>query len=299
MKELVVISGKGGTGKTSLVASLATLARDRVVLADCDVDAADLHLVLEPQILETTDFSGGSLAVINADKCIGCMKCQNICRFSAIALNGPANHHVKKTYLVDPIACEGCGVCLQVCPIGAIELKPSINGQWFISETRFGPMVHAKLGIAEENSGKLVCIVRSRAKEIAESQNKELVLIDGSPGIGCPVIASVTGSDLVLIVTEPTVSGLHDLERVAGLTKHFGVATMVCINKWDINESVAREIEQLAVKHNLLFAGRIRYDRAVTQAMIHRKSIIEFTASSLSQDIEAVWITIQKFLFNV
>ncbi len=298
MKELVIISGKGGTGKTSLTAALATLARDRVVLADCDVDAADLHLVLEPKILETTDFCGGSQALIDTEKCIGCMKCQNICRFSAIALNGPANHHVKKTCLVDPIACEGCGVCLQVCPVGAIEMKPAINGRWFVSETRFGPMVHAKLGIAEENSGKLVCLVRSRAKEIAESQNKDLLLIDGSPGIGCPVIASVTGADLVLIVTEPTVSGLHDLERVAGLTKHFGVATMVCINKWDINESVTRQIEETARNHNLSVAGRIRYDRTVTQAMVQRKTIIEYTRDGLSQDIEAVWTYIQNFLFS-
>jgi len=299
MKELVIISGKGGTGKTSLTASLAALARGRVVLADCDVDAADLHLVLEPEIQETMAFSGGSLAVIDTKKCIGCMKCQNICRYSAIKLLGPANDIVQKTCLVDSIACEGCAVCLLVCPAAAIQMKPSINGQWFVSETRFGPMVHAKLGIAEENSGKLVCQVRSRAKKIAQAMKKDFVFIDGSPGIGCPVIASVTGADLVLIVTEPTVTGLHDMERVAKLTKHFGVPTMVCVNKWDINKSVADEIEENTKKNNLYFAGKIRYDRAVTQAMIHRRTIVEFTCDGLSQDIEAVWNNIQKVFLNV
>jgi len=298
MKELVIISGKGGTGKTSLTAAFATLVRDRVVVADCDVAAAALHLVLEPKVLESIDFSGGSHAVIDPKKCIGCMKCQNICRFSAISSKVEANDLVQRTCCVDPIACEGCGVCLQVCPVEAIEMKPSVNGQWFVSQTRFGPMVHAKLGIAEENSGKLVCLVRGRAKEIAEMKNKELVLIDGSPGIGCPVIASVAGADLVLIVTEPTVSGLHDLERVAGLTRHFGVPTMVCINKWDINESVTRQIEEIARHHNLSIAGKIRYDRVVTQAMVQRKTIIEYTCDGLSQDIEAVWQHIQSFLFN-
>lgn len=296
MKELVVISGKGGTGKTSLVASLAALARDQVVLADCDVDAADLHLVLEPKINEATDFSGGSLAVIDAAKCIGCMKCQNICRFSAISLKGPANDFVRKTCRVDSIACEGCGVCLEVCPIGAVDMKPSINGQWFASETRFGPMVHAKLGIAEENSGKLVSLVRSKARELAESQKKELLLIDGSPGIGCPVIASVTGADLVLIVAEPTVSGLHDMERVAGLTRHFNVPTMVCVNKWDINASVSGQIEETVKKNSLFFAGRIRYDRTVTQAMIHRQAVVEFTRNGLARDIETVWKNIEHYL---
>jgi MinD superfamily P-loop ATPase len=298
MKELVIISGKGGTGKTSLTAALATLAQDRVVLADCDVDAADLHLVLEPLVLETTDFSGGSHAVIDSSKCIACMKCKKICRFNAISLDGPANSFVQKTCSIDSIACEGCGVCKEICPVEAIEMKPSINGQWFVSQTRLGPMVHAKLGIAEENSGKLVCLVRNRAKEIAESQNKELVLIDGSPGIGCPVIASITGADLVLIVTEPTVSGLHDLERVAGLTRHFGVPTMVCINKWDINESVTGQIEIIARNHNLSIAGKVRYDRAVTQAMVQRKTIIEYTSEGLFEDIKAIWQHIQKFLFN-
>jgi MinD superfamily P-loop ATPase len=244
------------------------------------------------------DFSGGTRAVIDANKCIGCIKCRNICRFAAIQLTGPENEFVQQSAMIDPIACEGCGVCLQVCPADAIEMKPSLNGHWFVSETRFGPMVHAKLGIAEENSGKLVCQVRSRAREIAESQNRDLLLIDGSPGIGCPVIASITGADLVLIVTEPTVTGLHDMERVVELTNHFGVPTMVCVNKWDINKNVTQEIEEKLNKNNLYFAGRIRYDMAVTQAMIHRQTIIEYTKDGLSQDIEAVWQQIQRTLFN-
>ncbi|GAH53639.1 unnamed protein product, partial [marine sediment metagenome] len=228
MKELVIVSGKGGTGKTSVVAAFAALAESKV-LADCDVDAADLHLVLEPTILTREDFSGGSCARIEAENCTACGKCQEVCRFEAISCNGPANEGVEKTYSVDPIACEGCGVCSLVCPTEAVIFEPVVNGQWYISETRHGPMVHAKLGIAQENSGKLVSLVRNQAKKIAEEQALNLVIIDGSPGIGCPVIASITGADLVLVVTEPTLSGQHDLERVSQLTRHFGIKTLVSV----------------------------------------------------------------------
>jgi MinD superfamily P-loop ATPase len=289
MKELVIISGKGGTGKTSITASFATLARGQMILADADVDAADLHLICAPTTVERHDFSGGSGASIRASDCIGCRKCEQMCRFDAISLTGPGNDIVQKTCIVDPIGCEGCGACTLVCPVNAIDFAPVVNGEWFVSMTRFGPMVHAKLGIAQENSGKLVSTVRTRAKELAEQHHKAFVLIDGSPGIGCPVIASIGGASAALVVTEPTLSGLHDLKRVAQLTKHFSVATWVCVNKADINVELTQQIESQAASMGITFAGRIRYDRAFTDAQIAQQTVIEFTAVGAAEDIRAVW----------
>ena len=287
-KEVVIISGKGGTGKTSLTAAFAALAKD-AVLADCDVDAADLHLVLNPTVLQETDFTGGKLAVIDAHKCVSCGKCAALCRFGAIAMNGPGNDIVAKTYSVDPIACEGCKVCVEFCPVGAIAFEPAINGQWFVSQTRFGPMVHARLGIAQENSGKLVTLIRKEAKRIAEEQNKELILIDGSPGIGCPVIASVVGGDLVLIVAEPTVSSLHDLKRVLSLTQNFGVKTMICINKSDLNPQMSQHIIEEAPKAGSQVIGQIPYDHAFTKAQIQRQTIVEYTDGPLTEILKTIW----------
>ena len=288
MKELVVISGKGGTGKTSIVASLAALAKNKV-LADCDVDAADLHLILDPQIDHTEDFSGGRRAEIIPAECIGCGACYEACRFEAIKKTKAPKEVTGYTFDVDPVSCEGCGVCVRACPAEAITFEPAINGQWFTSSTRHGPMVHAKLGIAEENSGKLVTLVRNRAKEIAHEQGFDLVIIDGSPGIGCPVIASITGSDLVLVVTEPTLSGQHDLERVAGLTRHFGIETLICINKWDLNPDVTSQIEQFAQKNGIQIAGKIRYDNAVTKAQIKKLSVVEYSKNGVTEDIKKLW----------
>jgi len=288
LKELVIISGKGGTGKTSIVASFAALAQN-AVLADCDVDAADLHLVLEPKVKQTADFSGGKQAVIAAEKCIGCRKCQDLCRFDAIHFNGKANDLVEKTFTVDPVSCEGCKVCVEFCPVDAIEFNDSINGQWFISDTRFGTMVHAKLGIAEENSGKLVTLIRKEAKRIAEEQKKNLIIVDGSPGIGCPVIASITGADLVLIITEPTLSGQHDLGRVAELAKGFNIPILVAMNKFDLNSDMADQIEQDASKRNIKVVGKIRYDNAFTKAQIMKCSVVEYTGGAVSQDVKALW----------
>ena len=288
MKELVVISGKGGTGKTSIVAAFAALA-ERAVLADCDVDAADLHLVLEPTIVKREKFSGGSRARIKPRHCTACGKCAELCRFEAISFDGPGNGKVDKTYRVDPIACEGCGVCAWFCPADAIEFAPAVNGERFISDTRCGPMVHAKLSVAEENSGKLVSIVRTQAKKIVEQRRLDMVLIDGAPGIGCPVIASITGAELVLIVTEPTLSGLHDLQRVADLTRHFGIRTLICVNKWDLNGDCTREIEDFARSRSLAVAGKVRYDSAVTKAQIEKLSVVEYAADGVATDVKQLW----------
>ena len=288
MKEIVVISGKGGTGKTSIVAAFAALAGN-AVLADCDVDAADLHLILEPRIKETKDFVGGKRASILSEECIGCGKCKDVCNFGAISLSETGNDLVAKTYIVDSVSCEGCGVCTWFCPAGVIEFNDAVNGQWFISETRFGPMVHAKLGIAEENSGKLVSLIRKEAKKIALQQNKEFIIVDGSPGIGCPVIASIGGADLVLIVTEPTLSAKHDLDRVAELVNHFKIPATVCINKFDLNTDMAEQIEKDALKRNIKVVGKIRYDNAFTSAQIMKTSVVEYTSGAASEDIKALW----------
>ncbi|MGD9110273.1 MAG: ATP-binding protein [Phycisphaerales bacterium] len=288
MKEIVVISGKGGTGKTSIVASFAALAKE-AVLADCDVDAADLHLILKPDVKEAHDFSGGKKASVITEKCIGCGRCDDVCEFDAPELKGPANDVIQRTYRIDSASCEGCGVCTHFCPVDAIEFKEAVNGRWFISDTRFGPMVHARLGIGEENSGKLVSLLRQQAKALAQQQNKKLLIVDGSPGIGCPVIASITGADIVLIVTEPTLSGEHDLLRVAKLTEHFKIPAAVCINKCDINSKVAGTIAEKAKRSNLPVLGQIPYDNQFTQAQIEAKSIIEFSNGSVKEAVESVW----------
>jgi MinD superfamily P-loop ATPase len=295
ISELAVISGKGGTGKTSVVASFAALAQSKV-LADCDVDAADLHLILDPQVISSEDFVGGKSARIRPDECTGCGKCEQVCRFDAIRLEGPASDVIAKTYRVDEIACEGCGLCAYFCPADAVDFSPCVNGEWYVSDTRHGPMVHARLGIAQENSGKLVTTVRRRAKEIAEEKALGLVIIDGSPGIGCPVIASVAGVTLALIVSEPTLSGLHDLARAADLTGHFGIPTAVCVNKSDINPEVTAGIRELSRKRGLDFLGEIRYDTQVTRAQIAGKSVVEYGDSIAAADMRSLWEAVSSKL---
>jgi len=288
MKELVVISGKGGTGKTSVVGAFAALA-EKKVLADCDVDAADLHLLLKPTVKQQGEFQGGSQASIDPEKCTGLGECVELCRFDAIHTDARPNGPGKLVCRVDPVSCEGCGVCSWNCPEDAIAFEPQVSGQWFISETRHGPMVHAKLGIAEENSGKLVTLVRNHAKRVAEANGLDLIIVDGAPGIGCPVIASVTGASLALVVTEPTLSGIHDLKRVCQLTAHFRIPTIVCVNKYDLNPDMADGIEQEAREVGAKVVGRIRYDPAVTKAQILEASIVEYTGGAITQEVQALW----------
>ena len=287
MKELVVISGKGGTGKTSLTASLAGLAPN-AVLADCDVDAADLHLILAPDIRRREDFRSGHRASIRAADCIGCGRCAALCRYNAIApaarpSDGP------RVFTVEAGACEGCGVCVWNCPVNAIDFEEQVCGAWFVSDTRHGPMAHARLAPGAENSGKLVSLVREQAREIAKRENRDLVLVDGPPGTGCPVIAALTGAHGVLVVTEPTVSGAHDLLRVLALAGHFKIPAAVCINKWDIQPEQADRIEAAARAAGATPVGRVRYDKAATAAQRRGLTIIEADANSLADDIRTVW----------
>ncbi len=299
MKEIVIISGKGGTGKTSITGAFAALAQN-AVLADCDVDAADLHLILKPEILEIHDFSGGKQASVNPELCTGCGKCESVCRFGAVSEQPATDGSAPPVYRVDPIACEGCGVCAWFCMPRAMRFEDQVNGQWFVSQTRFGPMVHARLRVAEENSGKLVTLVRKQARNLAETQGRDLILVDGSPGIGCPVIASITGADQVLIVTEPTVAGEHDLDRVADLIRHFEIPGLVCVNKADINREIANRIkarvEERGKNQPLSFAGEIPFNKAMTAAQIQGVTVIEHGEGILVERIHGIWERLQSAL---
>jgi len=291
MRELVVISGKGGTGKTSLLACFAVLAGE-AALADCDVDAADLHLVLTPKILRRELFRSGHEAVIRRELCRTCGKCFELCRFEAVQQEAtPAEGFGgdgRRVFRIDPVACEGCGVCVRFCPQGAIEFPERKCGEWFVSDTRCGPMVHARLSIAAENSGKLVSTVRREARRVAEARGLGLILVDGPPGIGCPVIASITGASSVLVVTEPTVAGEHDLERVLALCRHFGIPSAVCVNKWDLNEGMAQRIERRAQEQGAESVGRIPYDQMVTAAQLQARAVVELGGSA-AEAIRGVW----------
>ncbi|MCK5849319.1 MAG: 4Fe-4S binding protein, partial [Kiritimatiellae bacterium] len=294
-REITVISGKGGTGKTTITGSFAILAENKV-LADNDVDAADLHLLLAPSVREAHDFVGGNKAIINADICIACGKCMRACHFDAIRFDGPANDTIDKTYKIDEFACEGCGFCHLVCPIKAIASEPNVTGEWYVSETNYGPMTHARLGIAEENSGKLVSQVRNRAAELARELKMGMILGDGPPGTGCPVIASVSGTDLVIIVTEPTVSGVHDMERVFKLTQHFDVPALVIINKADLNAEQTARIEDIAKKHDSRVIAMIPFDRTVNDALMEGKTVIEYGKCDAEEAIRQAWGEIKTAL---
>lgn len=286
MKEVVVLSGKGGTGKTSIVGSFAVLAENKV-LCDCDVDAADLHLLVRPQRSKEHEFMSGQTAFVDAQKCTQCGLCQDFCRFDAI-----------HDYAVDPASCEGCGFCSRACPEEAIVMRENLAGHWFVSETEYGPMVHARLGVAEENSGKLVTTVRNEAKRIAEERGVNVIITDGPPGIGCPVISSLSGAHLALIVTEPTLSGMHDLERVMGVCRHFSVPAIVCINKYDINEENSRQIEAMCAELGVEVAALIPFDNSVTEALIRGLPVVSYADGEAAHQVRATWQKVNGALSN-
>jgi len=278
MKQIVVISGKGGTGKTVLTASFASLAVNKVMV-DCDVDAADLHLLMKPEIRERHEFRSGVTARIDRDICQECGECLSVCRFEAIT----------EDFRVDPVSCEGCALCSRICPAGAIVMEENVSGEWYISETHYGPLVHARLGIAEENSGKLVAKVRQIAKGIADKEEKDYVIIDGPPGIGCPVIAALSGVDLALIVTEPTLSGMHDMERVAQVSKHFGIPTKVVINKYDLNQENSGIIRQICDQSDIEVVARLPFSRVVVESVVRGVPLVEFSKNGITGDVVRLW----------
>jgi MinD superfamily P-loop ATPase len=286
MKEVVVLSGKGGTGKTTIVGSFAALAKDKV-LADCDVDAADLHLLLNPVDRQTNEFWSGRVASIDEERCTRCGLCQEVCRFHAI-----------EDYRVDLVACEGCGFCYHICPAEAITMKDNLSGHWFISDTRYGPLVHARLGIAQENSGKLVAAVRQHARNIADKEGRGLIISDGPPGIGCPVISSLSGASLALLITEPSLSGMHDLERVLCVCRHFGVPALVCINKYDLNKKNTQQIESFCLEQGVDIAGKVPFDNVVTESIVEGVPLVEYSVGKVAGEIERMWHDLSTKLGN-
>lgn len=282
MKEVVVLSGKGGTGKTSIVGSFAVVVSGKV-LADCDVDAADLYLLLKPESRKEKEFWSGQTAFIDAEKCTQCGLCQEMCRFGAI-----------DDYTVNTTSCEGCGFCYHICPVEAITMRDNMAGHWFISDTKYGPLSHAKLGIAQENSGKLVAVVRQNARLIAKNEELEYIITDGPPGIGCPVISSLSGADLALIVTEPTLSGMHDLDRVIGVCRHFDIPALVCINKYDLNEENTDQIESYCSNLGIEVVSKIPFDNVVTKALVQGIPVVEYSDGEVSRQIKLMWQTIKR-----
>ena len=290
IKEIVIISGKGGTGKTSLAASFAYLGGEDVIVADCDVDAADMHLLLKPDFAEAEDFYSGELAYIHQNECIRCGKCKEVCRFDAIPI-------IDGKYIVEPLSCEGCGYCARVCPTNAIENKDLNVGKWYISSIKTGSiMVHAKLGIGADNSGKLVAKVKNEAKEIAEDEFKDYIIVDGSPGVGCPVVSSLSGASFVVLVTEPSVSGLHDLKRVYELVKKFRLKTACIINKSDINPKITKEIQGFLEEENIKHIANLPYDEDFTKAITNGQTIVEYRDNDLSKLITESWEKIKEHL---
>jgi MinD superfamily P-loop ATPase len=298
MKEIVIISGKGGTGKTSVAGALATLAArtHSIVLTDADVDAPDLHLLLQPVIQRRERFTSGWTARIKPGHCTACGKCEELCRFEAVSFTGPGSGTHDKTFAIDPIACEGCGVCAEFCQDHAIELTPADRGEWFISDTRCGPFVHARLEPGGANSGKLVSLVRRQARDIATNDRRSLMLTDGAPGVGCPVIASLTGASLALLVTEPTPAGWHDVARVLDLADHFHLPTALIINKWDLYPDQSTTIERQAEARHCPVIGRIGFDTSIVTALMHLQTIPEALPGPRTAELSGIWQGLQRLL---
>ena len=291
MIKIVILSGKGGTGKTTVAAALAHLASQEasIILADADVDAANLELVLSPHLQEEEEFTGGGVAVIDQELCIACGRCRDVCRFEAIVTGDGI-------YSVDEIGCEGCGACTYTCPAEAIEMQERPDGRWFRSQARYGPLFHAHLFAGRENSGKLVTLVKSKAHILAVKRESDYLLVDGPPGTGCPVIASVSGMDLALLVTEPTVSGAHDLQRIVGVTQHFGVPSLACINKWDLNPSKTEEVATWCAEQGVPVVGRIPFDQVVTKAMVQGQPVTAYSDGPVSQAIRGLWTEVKAHI---
>lgn len=289
MKQVVVLSGKGGTGKTTVAAALAHLASEELslVLADGDVDAANLELVLEPGKLEEHDFMSGKRAVIDPEACTGCGICESVCRFEAI--RSLTETSLNPVYRVDGLSCEGCAACYYQCPDDAIRMEEQLAGRWFRSDTRFGPLFHAHLFAGQENSGKLVTLVKQQGRLLASDTGAELLLVDGPPGIGCPVISASAGADMALLVVEPTVAGVHDLERVLGTTQHFGVPSLVIINKADLNVHRSDEVAVFCAEQGIELVGRIPYDTVVTEAMVLGRPVTAYADGAVSAALRDVW----------
>lgn len=290
MKEIVVISGKGGTGKTSITASLATLAGKEAIIADCDVDAADMHLLMAPKTKKSENFYSGVLAKINSDKCTNCGICADKCRFNAIDI-------IEEQYTVSKLNCEGCGYCSLICPTEAITMNDQNVGDWYISDTRVNnTLVHAKLGIGAENSGKLVAKVKNEAKALAKTENKDFVIVDGSPGIGCPVVSSLSGAHFVVLVTEPSVSGLHDLKRVYELVKKFNIRAGCIINKSNINKDVSNQILTFLKSENIEHIASLPYDENFTKAMTYGQTIVEYDQAELKDLVVKSWMRVKELV---
>jgi len=292
MFELVIASGKGGTGKTSLTGALAQLA-GRAVLVDCDVDAADLHLIIPHKVNGEHDFLSSRKAAIDTELCDACGTCQEYCRFNSIKIKRDSQLPPGMRFEVDPLACEGCGLCVHLCPTGAIRFDRVVSGRWFQSESEHGPFLHARLGLAQSNSGRLVSLLRQRARQIAEKSEIDLVIVDGPPGIGCPTIAALTDASYLLIVTEPSLSAIHDMERLADLAAHFEIPTGICINKYDISEEISRRAEKFAAERDLTIHGKIPYDKAFTDAQLQGRSYLTTGSLEGIERIRKLWRSVR------
>ena len=288
MKEISILSGKGGTGKTSIAAALASVSEE-AVFCDTDVDAADLHLILDPDIKEYHQFPGGLIASIDPESCNACGICKEFCRFDAIHINQEGG------YYINPHQCEGCRLCERICPEKAISSRQSMDNSWYVSDTRLGTLVHAKMGPGEENSGRLVSQVRKRARELAKASGARYVINDGPPGIGCAAIASVTGTQAVLMVIEPTLSGLHDVKRLSELVESFKIPAYAIINKYDLHIEVSSEIESWLLDRKIMLLAKIPFNEAIVEAMIQGKSFVEYDPDS---EISGIMRNIWKSLSN-